>query len=99
MKKVFERIDLLCRNAATPKIVAARLHLWIDYRRSTRNFVCINLNVTPGSGDDWYLLPAKSDRAWRRKWREFLTDHADEVSRILADVEPESRDALCRPVS
>lgn len=97
MKKVVKRIELLCRNAATPHVVAARLRITIDYERSTKNFICINLEPD-ALGPDWYLLPAKADRKWRMKWRAFLTDHADAVSRILCEHEPESRDALRGPV-
>lgn len=93
MKKVVKRIELLCRNAVSPHVIAARLHLCLDYNRSSRNYICVRMSY------QWYLLPAKSDRLWRQKWRAFLTDHAAAVSSILCEHEPESRDALIDPVS
>jgi hypothetical protein len=78
MKKLFNTIDSLCRHATLPGI-------WSTLRLPVyENKKCVLVFLRDESLKNAYTLPTAADPLWRRKWKAFLTDHADEVAALVA---------------
>jgi hypothetical protein len=74
MKKLFEQIDSLCRRATIP-VICQQLNIRRDPSGVTYYHVLL--------GNAEANLPDESHQNWRRVWRAFLTDHADEIAKNL----------------
>lgn len=71
MKKVFEKIDELCANSTPVGICMA---LKLTYREFEEG---CGIGVHMDGVE--HLLPDTTNLHWRRRWRSFLTDHANEI--------------------
>lgn len=80
MKKLFQQIDDLCHRAHRVAICNA-LNIYICTN---------NEQFTIRLGNQDHIMP--TDSLWRRKWRTFLTDHADDVANNLASVAAAAHD-------
>lgn len=79
MRKLFQQIDDLCRNARTPLPICVRLGLDAATKPG-------KIFVRFQSDDVTHELPDSTNLRWRRVWRAFLTDHVDDVANSLAAV-------------
>lgn len=71
MKELFRLIDELCRNSRTPLPLCLTLGLDVILVGPGRYLINIE--------GEHHELPDSTDLLWRRKWRSFLTDHANEL--------------------
>lgn len=73
MRKLFQQIDELCKHATMHGICTGLKLEWFG----GPNAICIKLNGRE------HTLPGATDHRWRRQWKSFLTDHADEIATNL----------------
>lgn len=82
MKKLFDRIDHLCKHAQIPNICYALGLAWTINPDQT---VTVRLPGQELTGTVTRTLPGASNLRWRRMWRSFLTDHVDSLRPIAGE--------------